>query len=273
MAKKDIHINEVKGVVNAESGSNITQNFNLKYKITKVLKWSFFLIVIVVICFLAFSLYQNKNILESSQKQELADDLTHQNQNEIKDLIKDLAIYGNKEKFLKAYFGDDWEKVLENPQTYNNLNFKLLEVKSDTQKLLDEKEKLLKKIESQKLNGSVQKMIDKAFNELRFDDVRDLLDSFIDSNKDIESDLIKAHYLKALSYMQENKYQKAKEEFEMIGIGIKDSKILNDYGRIYFKLAEYKKAELLLQKALNLIDNESDDFKRTLSLNFKYNRL
>jgi len=253
VAKKNIHIHELKGVGNAESGSSIIQNFNLKYKVTKFLEWSF----ILLICFLAFSLYQNKNIFESTKKQEIAHDLTHKNQSQIKDLIKDLAIYGNKEKFLKAYFGDDWKKVLENPQTYNNLKIKLLKFKSDTEKLIDEKNKLNKKIESQKLNSSVQKMIDKAFNELRFDDVRDLLDGFIKSNKGIESDLLKVHYLKALSYIEESKYQKAKEEFEKhIPVGIEDVQILNDYGHIYFKIAEYKKSETFLKKALSLIEEE-----------------
>ena len=75
------------------------------------------------------------------------------------DIIKSLPIPLNKEEFLKEYFGKDWEQVLLNPQTYYNLKSKLKEVNNDTQKLLAEKKDLLKRVGLQKLNGSIQQMV------------------------------------------------------------------------------------------------------------------
>ena len=95
-------------------------------------------------------------------------------------------------------------------------------------------------------------MIDKAFKELRYDDVRDLLDNFLKENQDKEEEIIRAHYQKALSYMQEIKYHEAKEEFEHIGPAVKDTEILNDYGGIYYKLGEYDKAIDFHNKALKI---------------------
>jgi len=101
-------------------------------------------------------------------------------------------------------------------------------------------------------------MIDKAFRELRFDDVLDLLNHFIENNKDLEKDLLNAHYQKALTYMEQLKYHEAKEEYETyIPLGIKDTDILHDYGLMYYHLGEYdnylsvntKRLELLLKSA------------------------
>lgn len=156
-----------------------------------------------------------------------------------------------EEEFLKNYFGNDWKSIVQNPQTYHNLKLKLSDHKITMEILLKEKNELLNKIKSSQLNNSVQRIIDKAFSELRFNDVRDLLDSFIKSNKELEKDLINAHYQKAMSFIEELKYQEAKAEFEeFIPIGIKDANILNDYGTLYYTLGDYEKAELLYLKAV-----------------------
>jgi len=187
-------------------------------------------------------------------------------------LIKDLDIYGNKEKFLKAFFGNDWQKALQNQQTYHNLKLKLDQHQGDMQKLIEEKEELEKKIASKGLKSSgVQKMIDKAFKELRFDDVLDLLDNFIENNKELEQDLINAHYQKALAYMEKIEYHKAKEEFEQIGSGIKDTDILNDYAIMYDELGEYNKAIEFHNKALTIrLDTLGDNHSSTATT---YNNL
>lgn len=160
---------------------------------------------------------------------------------------------GDETAFLEKYFGDDYKEVLENPQTYDNLKVKLQENRGSIELLIEEKEELQKKIESRRLHSNdVQKMIDKAFKELRFDDVLDLLDNFIENNKELEKDLINAHYQKALAYMEKIEYHKAKEEFEQIGSGIKDTDILNDYGIMYHKIAEYDKAIETYDKVLSI---------------------
>jgi len=208
-----------------------------------------FIVSGVLISLIIFLIYQNSNLLDSSEEQKIAEKSTHQKL----DLLLDaLPLYGNKEKFLKEYFGDDWTKALNNSQTYHNLKIKLLN-NQNVEVLLKEKEELLKKIATQSLKGSVQKMVDKALMELRYDDVRDLLDNFIENNQEIGDDLIKAHYQKALTFMEEFRYQKAKAEFEtFIPIGIEDANILNEYGTMYYALGDYKKAEPLYNKALNI---------------------
>jgi hypothetical protein len=181
------------------------------------------ILALFVLVFLVLSLVKVK----STESSEIVTAVKDESK-EIKELLKDLAIYGNKEAFLQAYFGDDWQHVLDNPQTYHNLKLKLSSNTKTTQELLEERDELLIKIRSQRLKGSVQKMIDKAFNELRYEDVRDLLDNFIVSNQDIGDDLIKAHFQKALSYMEQIEYHKAKAEFEeFIPMGIKNAEILH----------------------------------------------
>ena len=194
----------------------------------------------------------NKKMLESTLGLNKKHDITHEKLDEIDKKISELNIENEKE-FLKTYFGEDWKKAFLNEQTYHNLKKLLIENKNDTQKLLTEKKELEEKIKANRLTDSIQKLIDKAFKELRYGDVRTLLDSFIEKNKDIESDLIKAYYQKALSYMQEINYHKAKEEFEEhIPPGIKNANILSDYGRIYYILGEYDKAIGYYEKALKI---------------------
>jgi tetratricopeptide (TPR) repeat protein len=189
----------------------------------------------------------------------------HEQLEEIKKLIKLQG--GDETEFLKKYFGDDYLSILENPQTYHNLKTKLLNSSTSIEELIEEKETLVKKIESQSLNASVQKLVDQAFAELRYEDVRTLLDEFIEKNQNIGDDLIKAHYQKALAYIEEIEYFKAKEEFEsFIPMGIKDAEILHEYGSLYYTLGEYDK---LLEcntnaLALNIKEfGENDSFVAT----------
>jgi len=170
---------------------------------------------------------------------------------EIKTLIRMQG--GNEILFLQKYFGEDYQKVLENPQTYHNLKLKLLDSSTNIEELLKEKDELLKKIQAQSLKKSIQKLVDQAFKELRYEDVRTILDEFINDNQVIGDDLIKAHYQKALAYIGELEYDKAKAEFEeFIPIGTKDVYILYDYAFIYYISAEYEKSLALYKKALSI---------------------
>ena len=191
-------------------------------------------------------------IKNSNKKEENLHHITHDKLNEI---LKLLPTSINKEQFLQEYFGDDWQKVLQNPQTYKNLKLKLKNAQYDTQKLLTERKELLEKIASTKLKSSIQKMVDQAFKELRYEDVRTLLDEFIANNQAIGDDLIKAHFQKAMSYIEEIEYFKAKEEFEKyIPVGIEDANIQNEYGVLYNTLGDYDKSlehsELSLKLAI-----------------------
>lgn len=127
-------------------------------------------IVMAVITGFIYDYLKPKDTTEETVKIEATK--THANLEEIKALIKLQG--GDETAFLEKYFGEDYKTVLENPQTYQNLKLKLSNNRKTTQELLEERGELLKKIDSKSLKVSVQKMIDKAFKELRYDDVRDL---------------------------------------------------------------------------------------------------
>lgn len=202
--------------------------------------------------FIVFSILTYVKLKESKE-------ISNEGLSQIDKKISDLHIKNEKE-FLKEYFGEDWKKAFLDEQTYHNLKKLLIENENNTQKLLDDKKELEEKIKANRLNDAIQKQIDKAFNELRFDDVRILLDTFIEKNKDIESDLIKAHYQKALSYIEEIKFKEAKNEFEQyIPSGIKDSSILDDYGTIYHILGQYDKAIEYFEKNLMILKENKDE--------------
>ena len=206
-------------------------------------------IILAVITGFIYDALKPKDTTEETVRVEATK--TNANLEEIKALIKQQG--GNETEFLEKYFGEDYQKVLENPQTYHNLKRKLLTNTKTTQELLTERDELLKKINAQRLNSSIQKMIDKAFKELRYDDVRNLLDNFIKTNQDIGDDLIKAHFQKALSYIEEVKYHKAKEEFEkFIPVGVDDAEILYEYGSLYYILGSYDKMLEFSKKLLAL---------------------
>ena len=186
------------------------------------------------------------NSAEKDESSKTRDDL-----DEIKALIKQ---YGTSETdFLEKYFGKDYAVILQNPQTYHNFTTLLKETQKTADELLKEREELLKKIKKQSFNDTLQNQIDKAFKELRYEDVRELIDGFLEANADKEKEIIKAHYIKALSYMEQVRYHEAKEEFEKIAPNINDTEILSDYAKIYYIVGEYDKAIEYYEKALDIL--------------------
>ena len=238
----------------SESESNV-KSTSIKEKL-----FSFLIALLLISIIYTISYYQNQGSSKdiqthaTNEANKTRDYMNKVSKKQTDDLLKALNIYGNKEKFLNAYFGDDWDKKIINEQTYHNLKSKLDKHKGNIQTLIEEKEKLQKKIESRRLHSNgVQEMVNKAFNELRFDDVLSLLNNFTDNNKGIKEDLISASYQKALAYMEKIEYHKAKKEFEEnIPPGIKDTDILHDYATMHYTLGEYDKAIEFYNKALKI---------------------
>lgn len=193
-----------------------------------------YLTIFLILFVIGISIYDTKEI-QSNQL------ITHQ---KLDLLLKKIPTEEEqKEKFLLKYFGKDYKIILNNPTTFHNFTTLLTTTQKTPNQLLEERKELLKKIKNQSLEDSIKKMIDEAFKELRYDDVRTLLDKFIKDNKNIYNDIIKAHYLKALSYIEEIKYHEARKEFEKIGINsTEDTDILDDYAIMYHTLGEYNKA-------------------------------
>jgi len=135
-----------------------------------------------------------------------------ENLEEIKKLIHENTI--NENDFLEKYFGKDYAIILQNPQTYHNFTTLLKQTNKTPDQLLKEREELLKKIESQSFSPVLQKQIDNAFKELRYEDARELMDTFLEANADKEKEIIKAHYIKALTFMEQIRYHEAKEELD-----------------------------------------------------------
>jgi len=175
---------------------------------------------------------------------------THDSIEEIKELIKLHGISENE--FLEKYFGKDYAVILQNPQTYHNFTSLLKQTNKTADELLQEREELLKKIESQSFTPKLQAQIDKSFKELRYEDTRDLLDVFLEANVDKEKEIIKAHYIKALTYMEQIRYHEAREEFEKIAPNIDNIDILSDYGSMYYIVGEYAKAIEYYERALKI---------------------
>jgi len=217
---------------------------------TITLKESFLSLLLLLTIF-GMTIYavssNNTNHTKTHKQQEI----THNKLDEIKALIK--LQDGDETDFLIKYFGKDYKVILNHPQTYHNFTTLLKKSKKTADKLLKEREELLKKIKTQSFNKTFQNQIDKAFRELRYEDVRELIDGFLEANADKEKEIIKAHYIKALSFIEEIRYHEAKAEFEKIAPNIDDAKILNDYGRIYYILGEYDKAIEYYEKTLKII--------------------
>jgi len=168
----------------------------------------------------------------------------------IRELIKTLG--GDEEAFLTAYFGEDYQEILKDEETYHNLTLKL-QNSDRLDSLIEEKKALEEKLNSYSLNPNTQNKIDKAFLSLRFEEVREILNEYLQSTAHIQEDRYKAHYQKALSYEQEIKYKEAKEEMEFIpSQKIEDATMLNDYARIYNICGEYDNALPLYIKALDI---------------------
>ena len=114
----------------------------------------------------------------------------NQRLDEIKLLIKQKTPE-DEEEVLRKYVGEDYKTVLANPQIYHNLKDQLLKKDKTIQDLLKDKDELSREIKSEKLNKITQKKVDKAFNELRFDDVmynlgnKDKIINLIKENSDI----------------------------------------------------------------------------------------
>jgi len=209
-----------------------------------------FLSLLLLLTIFGMTIYaissNNTNHIKTHKQQEV----TNNKLDEIKALIKLQG--GDETDFLIKYFGKDYKVILNHPQTYHNFTTLLKETQKTADELLKEREELLKKIKKQSFNDKLQKQIDKAFKELRYEDVRELIDGFLEANADKEKEIIKAHYIKALSYMEQIRYDEAKEEFEKIAPNIDDVEILSDYAKIYYILGDYDKAIEYYEKSLNI---------------------
>jgi tetratricopeptide (TPR) repeat protein len=205
------------------------------------------LLLLTVVGMLIFAIVNTNAKQEITHKNQT---VTHEKLDEIKALLKLQG--GDETLFLKKYFGKDYAIILKNPQTYHNFTTLLKQTNKTADELLKEREELLKKIESQSFSPELQKQIDKAFRELRYKDARELIDTFLEANSTKEKELIRAHYIKALSYMEQIRYHEAKEEFENIAPNIDNTDILSDYAKIYYILGEYDKAIEYYEKSLKI---------------------
>ncbi|PTB83449.1 hypothetical protein C9926_02870, partial [Sulfurovum lithotrophicum] len=226
-------------------------------KNTITLKENFFslLLSLVIVGMGIYMIRSNDSNYKKTYKRQ---EKTHKNQeiminNDIETykLLKKIA-FGKETDFLEKYFGKDYAVVLKHPQTYHNFTTLLKETNKTADELLKEREELLKKIELESFSAKLQSQIDKAFKELRYKDVRTYLDIFLEANNVKEKQIIQAHYLKALSFMQQMQYSKAKDEFEKIALNINDINILDDCAEMYYILGEYNKAIEYQKKVLNI---------------------
>jgi len=175
---------------------------------------------------------------------QIFDDFLKARGENIVDISRYIKLLGGiEEDFLKKYFGDDYKVVLENPQTYTNLKYKLLTANVTLDTILKEKEDLELKIKSQEFDRETQEKVEQAIHELRFSDAIHILDNYLLSVVDTKVSIYQVHYLKAIVYLQKLEYKKAKEEIEFIPyVKVNDVGLLNDYAGIYKLVGNYPKA-------------------------------
>ena len=175
---------------------------------------------------------------------DIYEDYSKARQDNFQDISKIIEqLGGSEENFLKKYFGGDYIVALENPQTYTNLKYKLLTVNITLDSVLKEKEDLKVKIKLQEFDDEVKEKVQKAMLELRFNDAIKILDEYLSSITDTKEGIYQAHYMKAIVYMQNLQYLKAKEEIEFIPyVKVNDIRLLNDYAWIYNLVGNYPKS-------------------------------
>ena len=101
MGNNDVKIEGNIEGVGVVTGGVVYQTFN---KIPKSIRWIIGIGAISSFAYYGVSLSQTNDIVKSSERQEL-------NLQSINEKLDSLMIYGDKTKFLKEYFGDDWRKV------------------------------------------------------------------------------------------------------------------------------------------------------------------
>lgn len=228
-----------------------------------------FLSLVLLLTLLGMVIYSISNNDKNHQETHNQQKITNNKLDEIKVLITKLQ-GKDKIEFLKKYFGKDYAIILNHPKTYHNFTTLLKQTHKSADELLKEREKLLKKVASQNFNPNFQKKINKAFQELRYEDVRKLIDDFLKDNKSLEENLIKAHHLKALSYLEQQQYFKAKKEFENIASNVNDGSILFEKAYTYYMLGNYKTAIKYYNKLLNVAWASLQDYNSNILTIYDY---
>ena len=208
------------------------------------------------------TIYYRRGESNHSATENIIEDFKRAYQKEYRqEILRLVELFGVKgEEFLRSLFGDDYEKVLENPKTYKNLKLKLEQKNQTLESLLKEKVELEKKIKSQNLDSDIEQKVEQAIQELRFDDVIDILNKYLTNTAVTHDYIYKAHYLKAIIYVEMFRYSDAKEEIEYIPYKkLKDFGRLNDYAQIYRLNKQYNDAieiyhfiSLILEEYLKL---------------------
>ncbi len=227
-------------------------------------------LVLLGISYFGILSYVKVNSVEKDEIVKVVKEESNKTHDKLDELMELFKIHGISEKdFLEKYFGKNYAIILQNPQTYHNFTTLLEQTNKTVDEFLQEREELLKKIESQSFSPKLQSQIDKAFKELRYEDARELLDAFLEANVDKVKELINAHYIKALSYMEQIRYPEAREEFEKIAPNIDDVSILFDYAEIYYILDEYDISLKFQKKILNILDLENEDDRSFISMAYE----
>lgn len=129
------------------------------------------------------------------------------------------------------------EDIIESFEKAYSINGQTLAFLSEQKLVLEEK------IKSQNLDSKTEEKVKVAIKELHFSDAIDSLDNYLQNVDMTHNDIYKAHYLKAITYIQMLQYREAKEEIEYIPYKkLIDFGRLNDYAQIYRLNGKYNDA-------------------------------
>lgn len=183
--------------------------------------------------------------------------ITHEKLNKIDQLLQELPEHSNKGE-LQKFFGDDWESVLQNPYIFTKLKEQLSEQNQTIEKLMKEHDRLKTEINQLNSKPKLQQTLDRALNELRYDDVKTILNETqqennaptIDQTLNLKTDIIS-------------------EEDSLLGNAqVKKLKLLKSVNSIHKQLSNfYKNLDYKAQKAI--VSPQSDGtYNITIPINW-----
>lgn len=168
-------------------------------------------------------------------------------------------------------FPSDTTRIIDDIDKAKSEIIKEIQKSAVAQGLTKTNEELLKVIEELKaklpkgIDKKLEEKIEKLFDDLQFEGLRNLIDDFISNNEIKQKDLAKLHFQKALAYEAEMSYPKAKEQLETaIALNKTEPFLLHQYACILFTLSEYEKAINYYKIVLKLRDDNDPGFISTV---------
>lgn len=185
------------------------------------------------------------------------EELEENNESRHNQIIARLGLSKNSEKVLKSLLGANYEEILSDRETFNQL-LQDIENRTITQ-IVDENKELKRMVQEYDFikNSEIKNKIVDLLSKFRYESARKIIDTYIRENKNLEPEYLAELYnLKALTFSGKDKnYLKRKEFFQKaMDLDQNNPNILGAYGKFLNYSGQSKEASKFLKRALELID-------------------